>query len=196
MEATMDTKKQILEAAEKLFDQYGFQKTTLADIARDCNMSAANIYRFYEGKDEIMAEIANNVFRDVEEKLREVLRNSGMSASKKLETFIVENLRHLDMICNCHVKIDEALEYIKRKKPDLFQRHIEAKRSLIAEILDEGNRTKEFEVKDIIGTAGLILNATILCKCQWVDSRPLIEEVEHAAMSIVRLMVSGLKKQG
>ncbi len=99
------------------------------------------------------------------------------------------------MICTCHAKIDEALEYMKGKKPDVFQRHIETKRSLISEILAEGNRTEEFEVEDIIGTAGLILNATFLCKCQWIDRRPLIEEVEHAARSIVRLLVSGLKKQ-
>ncbi len=195
MDKEYETRKQILEAAEKLFGYYGFQKTSMAEIARDCEMSAANIYRFYEGKDEILAEIANNVFRDTEEKLREVLRRPGLSASERIETFIVENLRHLDMICNCHGKIDEAVEYIKRKKPELFSRHIEAKRSMVAEILAEGNRNEEFEVADIIGTAGLILNSTFLCKCQWVDRCPPIDEVEQAAKGIIRLLVGGLQKR-
>ncbi len=194
MESAVDTKRQILEVAERLFDYYGFQKTSMADIARDCAMSPANIYRFFDGKDEILAEIANNVFRDVEEKLREVLRAPGMSAAQKLEAFIVANLRHLDMICTCHAKIDEALEYMKGKKPDVFKRHIETKRSMLAEILAEGNRNEEFEVEDIIGTAGLVLNSTFLCKCQWVDSYPSIDEVEQAARGIIRLLVTGMKK--
>ncbi len=194
MESAVDTKRQILEVAERLFDYYGFQKTSMADIARDCAMSPANIYRFFDGKDEILAEIANNVFRDVEEKLREVLRAPGMSAAQKLEAFIVANLRHLDMICTCHAKIDEALEYMKGKKPDVFKRHIETRRSMLAEILAEGNRNEEFEVEDIIGTAGLVLNSTFLCKCQWVDSYPSIDEVEQAARGIIRLLVTGMKK--
>lgn len=195
MENAIETKNQILEAAGKLFEHYGFQKTSMSDIARDCDMSPANIYRFYEGKDEIVAGIANNIFRETEKKLREVLQRPRLSASERLEAIIVENLRHLDMICTCHDKIDEAVEYIKKKRPEIFNRHLDAKRSMIAEILAEGNRSGEFEVADIIGTAGLILNATFLCKCQWVDGCPPIEDVEKAARGIIRLLVGGLRKR-
>lgn len=194
MERALDTKKQILEAAENLFEYYGFQKTSMADIARDCHMSAANIYRFYEGKEEILAEIADSMLKDIENKLRDVIRRPKLFAAMRIETFIVENLRHLDMICSCHAKLDEALEYIKGKRPDLFGRHMEAKRSMVAEILAEGNRNREFEIEDIVGTANLILNATFLCKCQWVDGCPPIDEVEQAAKGIIRLLINGLKR--
>lgn len=191
----IDTKNQILEAAEKLLAHYGHQKTSMADIARDCDMSPANIYRFYKGKDDILAEIAGNLFRSVENKLREVLRSEDVSASERLEAIILENLRYLDIICPCQGKMDEAVEYIKRKKPDLFNQHLEAKRSMIAEILAEGNFRREFDVEDIVGTAELILNATFLCKCQWADRSPENVEIEKAAVGIVRLLVKGLTKR-
>jgi AcrR family transcriptional regulator len=194
MKNAFDTKNQILEATKRLLEYYGYQKTSMADIAQDSDMSPANIYRFYKGKDDIIADIANNIFRDVEKRLREVIRSPGSPASERLEIFIVENLQYLDMICTCNGKIDEAVEYIKMKRPELFNRHIETKRSMIAEMLAEGNRSEEFEVEDIIGTAGLILNATFLCKCQWADRCPPIDEVEQAAKGIVRLLVSGLRK--
>ena len=195
MKNAFDTKKQILEATKELLEYYGYQKTSMADIARDCEMSPANIYRFYKGKDEIIADIANNIFKDVESKLREVVRSPEASASERLNVFIVENLEHLDMICTCNGKMDEAVDYIKRKNPELFTRHLETKRSMIAEILAEGNRNDEFQVEDIIGTADLILNATFLCKCQWVDRCPPTGEVEEAAKGIVRLLVEGLRKR-
>lgn len=191
----IDTKNQILEAAEKLLAYYGHQKTSMADIARDCDMSPANIYRFYTGKDDILAEIAGNLFRSVENKLREVLRSEDVSASERLEAIILENLRYLDIICPCQGKMDEAVEYIKRKKPDLFDQHLEAKRSMIAEILAEGNLRREFDVEDIVGTAELILNATFLCKCRWADRSPENVEIEKAAVGIVRLLVKGLTKR-
>ncbi|HEX9647355.1 MAG TPA: helix-turn-helix domain-containing protein, partial [Alphaproteobacteria bacterium] len=46
---------QILRAAQARFARYGFNKTTMAEIAADCAMSAANIYRYFDGKGDIAA---------------------------------------------------------------------------------------------------------------------------------------------
>ncbi len=45
-----DTRERILEVAERLFRQIGYQKTTVADIAKELRMSPANVYRFFESK--------------------------------------------------------------------------------------------------------------------------------------------------
>jgi AcrR family transcriptional regulator len=195
MKTVEETKKEILEASERLFSHYGFNKTTMAEIAKDCNMSAANIYRFYESKEEILAAMSDSFFRQTEDLLREVLRRPGLTAAERLEAFIVENLRHLDHICSCNTKIDEAVQFIKEKRSDIVTRHMDAKRSMIAEILAEGNRTGEFEADDIVITAGHILTATFLCRCQWTDKCPPLEEVEKSAKGTVRLIVKGLGKR-
>ena len=41
-----DTRERILVVAERLFRQIGYQKTTVADIAKELRMSPANVYRF------------------------------------------------------------------------------------------------------------------------------------------------------
>ena len=43
-----DTRERILAVAERLFRQIGYQKTTVADIAKELRMSPANVYRFFE----------------------------------------------------------------------------------------------------------------------------------------------------
>jgi AcrR family transcriptional regulator len=192
MKTPEETRKQILLAAEERFSHYGFNKTTMAEIAKDCDMSPANIYRFYESKEEILAELAGSVFRQTEDLLREVLRRPGLNAAERLESFIVENLRHLDQICTCNTKIDEAIEFIKSRRPDVVDRHIDTKRSMLAEIIAEGNKTGEFDVDNIVNAAGLILNATFLCKCQWSGKCPPLEEMELSARGIIKLIVKGL----
>jgi AcrR family transcriptional regulator len=46
----VDARLQILDAAHRRFSAYGFGKTTMAEIADDVGMSAANLYRYFENK--------------------------------------------------------------------------------------------------------------------------------------------------
>ena len=56
----------IIATAERLFREIGFQKTTVADIARELRMSPANVYRFFGAKSEINAAVARHLMNEVE----------------------------------------------------------------------------------------------------------------------------------
>jgi len=199
MEAREETKEEtrarILKVSNELFNHYGFNKTTMADIARELDMSPANIYRFYEGKEDIMAEIADGVAYEINEKLREIVRKPGLSASERIEELILEKLRLMDSLCTCHTKLDEAIEFIHIKRPDIIKRHMEIKRSMLAEILSEGNRTGEFDVSDVVTASDVILHATFLCKCQWVGKCPPLEEVQESARHILGYLLNGMRRR-
>ena len=49
-----DIRARILTTAERLFREIGYQKTTVADIARELRMSPANVYRFFDSKKSII----------------------------------------------------------------------------------------------------------------------------------------------
>ncbi len=61
-----DTNLRIVEVAERLFGQIGFQKTTVADIARELHMSPANVYRFFSAKAAINEAVARRLLSEVE----------------------------------------------------------------------------------------------------------------------------------
>lgn len=192
-ETTGQTRQRIMDAAMKLFEHYGFNKTTMNEIAEAVNMSPANIYRFYKGKEDILFEIANSIIAQLHEALGEVLKLPGLTASERLEKLVVQNLRNMDMICNCHARLDEAVQYLKARRPDLVEKDNEAKRSMVMEVLKEGSRTGEFSVQDTAATAGYIMNATFLCQCQWGGKCPPMDEVENTAMGVVKLIINGLR---
>lgn len=194
MESTDETKGRILEAAIGRFLQYGFNKTTMAEIATDSNMSTANIYRFFKSKDTIIADMAVNCFKEKEESMRELLRIPGMSAAERLEAFILHQLRNGHaMLCE-QPKMNEIIEYIHTERHDLIARHIDTNQSIVAEILAEGNRNNEFDVSDIVTTAEAILKATVyFCNPTHFDKRPL-EELEKEAEAVIDLITRGLQK--
>ncbi len=49
-ETPNQVRARILEASQGRFRQYGYNKTTMAEVAKDCGMSAANLYRYFENK--------------------------------------------------------------------------------------------------------------------------------------------------
>jgi AcrR family transcriptional regulator len=50
-------RRQILDAARRCFVRNGFHATSMQDILGEANLSAGAVYRYFEGKDEIIATI-------------------------------------------------------------------------------------------------------------------------------------------
>ena len=52
-----DRQTRILDAAQHCFANNGFHRTTMADIALRAGMSAGNLYRYFESKDAVVAQL-------------------------------------------------------------------------------------------------------------------------------------------
>ena len=62
-----NVRERILVIAERLFREIGYQKTTVADIAKALQMSPANVYRFFDSKKSINAGVARRLMGEVEQ---------------------------------------------------------------------------------------------------------------------------------
>jgi AcrR family transcriptional regulator len=51
---TSDARRRLLDAAEACFAHYGVAKTTVEDVAAKAKVSRATVYRYFEGRDEIL----------------------------------------------------------------------------------------------------------------------------------------------
>ena len=90
-----DTHKLIVEVAERLFRQIGFQKTTVADIARELHMSPANVYRFFAAKSEINEAVCMDLLGKIEAE-GEKIAASRSTATQRIRNLIgaVEKTHH------------------------------------------------------------------------------------------------------
>ena len=88
-----DIRSQIVEAAHSRFSHYGYGKATMAEIATDVGMSAANLYRYFKNKQEIIAECASRSMCERLDCLTIAIRKSGMSAVDRLKTYVLTDLQ-------------------------------------------------------------------------------------------------------
>ncbi len=77
-----DTHKLSIEVAERLFRQIGFQKTTVADIARELHMSPANVYRFFAVKSEINEAVCMDLLGKIEVKTEEIAASRSTATQR------------------------------------------------------------------------------------------------------------------
>src|ERR1700750_123674 len=80
-----DNREKILVVAERLFRQIGYQKTTVADIAKELRMSPANVYGFFDSKKAIHEGVARGLMGEVEVAAQQVAARPAPAAAKLRE---------------------------------------------------------------------------------------------------------------
>ena len=58
-------RRQILDAARRCFLRNGFHATSMQDVLAEAGLSAGAVYRYFRGKDEIIAAIAGEAVSEV-----------------------------------------------------------------------------------------------------------------------------------
>jgi AcrR family transcriptional regulator len=190
-----EIKDQILDAAFERFGRYGFGKTTMVEIAKDCDMSAGNLYRYYLNKKEIAADCAGRCMKNAEDLWREILKQPDLSPAERLTIIVVKKLDYLHQQFSDHPPLFELVMYISGERGDLVGRHMGVLQSLVAEVLAEGNRTGDFHVPDVLETARVFLAATTKFIAPHFMGGLDLKESEKEAREVVQLLVQGLAQR-
>src|SRR5690606_12244692 len=108
----MDSKKgQIVQAALKRFSHYGFNKTTMSEIAVDLNITKANLYYYYPDKNALIKDVLACISDEILTKQYEVLDQYDGSLVKVLCKLLKIKADFLKDYYVLH--INENLEWIK-----------------------------------------------------------------------------------
>ena len=185
-------REDILEAANNRFQTYGYGKTTMAEIASDCGMSASNLYRYFENKQDIGAALATSCLGQQLDTLTGVVAQGKLSAADKLEKFILALLHHTHHHWQSLPRMTELVDDICNQRREIVIDHMENKKALLIDILKDGLGSGEFRQFDLGTTADAILTATIVFDVPHFMNFHSLEEFETKARNLARLLVSGL----
>jgi AcrR family transcriptional regulator len=81
------TRRRIVDVAIRLYREFGYRKTTVADIARGASMSPANVYRFFASRRAIEEAVLADLFGQVSEAAAHAARGGG-SPLRRLEAVL------------------------------------------------------------------------------------------------------------
>lgn len=188
----------ILDAACERFSQFGFGKTTMAEIAGDCGMSAANLYRYFENKEDIGAAMACQCLTQKAQLLMEVVRDESLTTSEKVEAYILTNLRYTYGEWAERPRMNELVDHICHKRTDLVDDYLSNARSMLRTIVQEGIDSGEFEPCDDVDDTVEALKAAMFMfdypNAMNACAIPL-DAFEDKARGVARLVLRGLRKR-
>lgn len=144
--ADHDVRDQIVAAATEHFSRYGYEKTTVSDLAKAVGFSKAYIYKFFESKQAIGEMICANCLRRIEAEVRAAVDEAERPPEKLRRMFkaIVEaSLRLLFQ----DRKLYEIAASAANERWQAALGHEARIQTLLQDIIQEGRQTGDFERK-------------------------------------------------
>ncbi|MBY0402733.1 MAG: TetR/AcrR family transcriptional regulator, partial [Cyanobacteria bacterium] len=90
-----DRSQRILETAAQLFRHYGFEKTSLEDIAKGAGISKGSIYLEFNSKDDILlGVIEQSSFQEID-KMKAVASQTHENICETLHQMIIDHILHV-----------------------------------------------------------------------------------------------------
>jgi AcrR family transcriptional regulator len=143
-----DTRERILVVAERLFREIGYQKTTVADIAKVLRMSPANVYRFFDSKKAINEGVARRLMGEVEDAAHTIAVRPEPAAQRLRELMrSIHRMNSERYVGNS--KLHEMVAIAMEESWDVCVAHMQRVTESIGGVIAEGAAAGEFEVADV-----------------------------------------------
>lgn len=175
-----DTRERIVETAERLFREIGYQKTTVADIAKALKMSPANVYRFFDSKRAINEVVAQRCTGAIDAAADAILVNGKPAALRMREMLTMMN-RAVTELGTADSKMHDMVEAAMVESWGVIQAHIEHIDRVLTALVRDGVAAGEFtadpEVAGPCTRAAMLRfwHPAIMAQCAEM-TRPTVDE--------------------
>jgi AcrR family transcriptional regulator len=142
------TRERILEVAERLFRQIGYQKTTVADIAKELRMSPANVYRFFDSKKSIHEGVARGLMGEVEIEAQRIADSQGPAVIRLRELMKTVHRMNSERYVG-DSKLHEMVAIAMEEDWEVCNAHIMLITQTMGSVIAQGMAAGEFEVADL-----------------------------------------------
>jgi AcrR family transcriptional regulator len=155
-----DTRERILEVAERLFREIGYQKTTVGDIAKVLHMSPANVYRFFDSKKAIHEGVACGLMGEVEVAANAIAARPGPATPRLRELLTTVHRMNSERYVG-DSKLHEMVEIAMEESWEVCVAHIQGITEAIGRVIGQGVASGEFEATDVAEAAMCTCHAMV-----------------------------------
>ena len=194
-------RRDIINAARKVFSVKGFNSATMEEIATEAELSPGTLYLYFKNKEELHTSLSIDILKYLTTQIQEVV-NLDISVEEKMERFrdvfidvyeydasILINLFHLQSGETLHNLSAEMMQHLKENSARAHGAIIQ----VIKEGIDKGIFIDDHPVAlaDVLwgSYAGVVL---------WVDSKKKLDGhkdfVKSTLTTAFKVIIQGLKK--
>ncbi len=121
----MEMKERILSGALKLFTSLGYSNVSTEQIAQECGIGKATLYRYFPSKDALLLSCVESMTAQINAVIESVLDDPTLSPRDKAARFLEPVVRFVSGINPA------ALADVQRSAPEAYAKIEESRRRLI-----------------------------------------------------------------
>ena len=84
------TKEKILNAATKVFSQYGFEAASIKMILQEADVVTGSFYHFFASKEILFENVIESFLLDYSNRISTIFQNNNLDLNEVIDRFIVE----------------------------------------------------------------------------------------------------------
>ena len=152
-------KQEILDVASRLFEERGFQNTTVSDIVREVGVAQGLFYYYFKNKEEVMVAVMLRYAQDFIESARATIADKSeppMVRIQKVASAIPQILTSRDAFYGQIKDQDrqQALDQFIKMTVSVLQPYV-------TELIEEGNQAGDFNVPHPAHVANFLLSGFV-----------------------------------
>ena len=189
-----DAREAILDATDRLFQRYGFRKTTVEDIAQESAVCRGTVYLYFRNKEEIALSWLGRYNARVRERMRTIAAEATPPPERLRQILLTRIVKRFDNVQHLSVSLDELFANLRPLILEHRQRCQAEEAEIIAAVLDEGKAQGIFAFEDSAVAAHLLTLATSCLLPYSLSTKQLGEraEIEAKANALIELLLNGL----
>ncbi|QJD66292.1 TetR/AcrR family transcriptional regulator [Xanthomonas campestris pv. badrii] len=189
--ADHDVRDQIVVAATDHFSRYGYEKTSVSDLAKAIGFSKAYIYKFFESKQAIGESICTNCMRQIETEVRAALDDTELPPEKIRRLFKVTTEASL-RLCFQDRKLYEIAASAAIERWQSVLAYEVRMQKLVHDVLQQGRQTGDFERKTPLDEAAQAVYAVLRPYMNPAMLQYSLEQVEEMPALLSGLVLRSL----
>ncbi len=193
MGSEQNRKTAIILAAQKLFAQFGLRKTSVDEIARGAQVAKGTIYNYFASKEEIFSAVVHHEAASLIEQIRQAV-DKETDCIGKLRAYLLTKISKIRERVNFYQVTRETFNEYWPYVEGVKEEHLKAEKSIVHDILTEGNAGGELVVSDPGLVAHVIVVSTSGMEATWLLSDISIS-LEEFVDSTVEVIVRGVARK-
>jgi AcrR family transcriptional regulator len=187
----VDRREEILDAAQRLYESIGFDKTTIGDVARDLGMSPANVYRSFPNRQAIDEAIARRKLTAIEDAAWQAARRAEPAADA-LRNLSLAVLRETRRLMFSQQRMHHLCAVAARERWPVVQAYLDGLRGAVRHVIMEGQRAGTFRSGDPESLADAVSAALTKVWHPYMIEVFADQDLEASNDRICELIVRGL----
>jgi len=188
-----ERKTQIINAAEGVFMEKGFDQARMDDIAEETGLSKGTLYLYFKSKDDLIIAILDRMFQ------REFIQFDSLNLSElsaidtiwkitDLLTKDILGLQRLIPIVYQFLALAFRNKYVQLALKKYINRYVDVLVPIIQHGIDSGE-FHQVDVQEVAIAMGAVIEGTLLL---WVYDKTLVKP-EHHIRSGMKLLLEGVQ---